>query len=559
MAKKKKNSPDHPQPAWLFPSDEANPVLNPKPESKEQKQIDKKRAQDFLKRKAYNTPVKPAPPSQLLNLVAIFMTEWGFNSTARIFNTERQGRSKLNGWEDESGGKLEKGLPKLVKIYTEWYKAWDERKNLDMTSSDEGDDAIAKREKMAKKKEKLERIKQKAQEDGTSSSGSEESSDVGSDVDVEMKDAPVKAADKKAEASRKVSSASASSTSDSVSTSDSSTTTSDSDADDEKEPEKARCPSPKPNSNNLKRKSPSSESSSNVSSDDSNSESLQTAGSSSIKAKKPKLSVPGAAKKEKKVCTSSDPKVQAVAVSSPNSYVAIINEAKKTAASSSSSSSSDSSPASSDSGSDVAPAKIPLPASSSSATDTSSSSESEEEPPASKATQVTTPPEEELKLRQTSTDSSVTVEATSPVKVVQNVSPSSSVSSSDVSSTSSSDSEASTKPTTLIPVPVVSKRKRSPSPLSNSSTPAMTTSSTLDKRQKKNQNIPFSRIPVDTQVDARVSSNAYVPYDYAERAHRDLIVTKGKGFTKEKNKKKKGSYRGGMIDVDGRKGIKFQD
>jgi hypothetical protein len=56
-----------------------------------------------------------------------------------------------------------------------------------------------------------------------------------------------------------------------------------------------------------------------------------------------------------------------------------------------------------------------------------------------------------------------------------------------------------------------------------------------------------------------LTSNAYVPYDYAQRAHEDLIVTKGKGFTKEKNKKKRGSYRGGMIDVDGRKGIRFED
>ena len=38
-----------------------------------------------------------------------------------------------------------------------------------------------------------------------------------------------------------------------------------------------------------------------------------------------------------------------------------------------------------------------------------------------------------------------------------------------------------------------------------------------------------------------------------------MIVTKGKGFTKEKNKGKRGSYRGGMIDTSGGKGIKFED
>ncbi|KAK4553269.1 jun-like transcription factor [Recurvomyces mirabilis] len=74
----------------------------------------------------------------------------------------------------------------------------------------------------------------------------------------------------------------------------------------------------------------------------------------------------------------------------------------------------------------------------------------------------------------------------------------------------------------------------------------------------KKSNVPFSRIPKDTFVDPKFSSNEYVSYDYADRAHRDLIVTKGKGFTKEKNKKKRGAYRGGAIDFTP-KGIKFDD
>jgi hypothetical protein len=37
--------------------------------------------------------------------------------------------------------------------------------------------------------------------------------------------------------------------------------------------------------------------------------------------------------------------------------------------------------------------------------------------------------------------------------------------------------------------------------------------------------------------------------DYGKRAHQDLIVTRGAGFRKEKNKKKRGSYRGGEITV----------
>jgi hypothetical protein len=37
--------------------------------------------------------------------------------------------------------------------------------------------------------------------------------------------------------------------------------------------------------------------------------------------------------------------------------------------------------------------------------------------------------------------------------------------------------------------------------------------------------------------------------DYGAKASADLIVTRGAGFRKEKNKKKKGSYRGGNITV----------
>lgn len=58
----------------------------------------------------------------------------------------------------------------------------------------------------------------------------------------------------------------------------------------------------------------------------------------------------------------------------------------------------------------------------------------------------------------------------------------------------------------------------------------------------KKENVPFSRIPASTKVDPRFASNDYVPYDYANRAYQDLSVTRGKGFTKEKNKKKRGTY-----------------
>lgn len=37
--------------------------------------------------------------------------------------------------------------------------------------------------------------------------------------------------------------------------------------------------------------------------------------------------------------------------------------------------------------------------------------------------------------------------------------------------------------------------------------------------------------------------------DYGAKASSDLIVTRGDGFRKEKNKKKRGSYKGGEITV----------
>jgi hypothetical protein len=37
--------------------------------------------------------------------------------------------------------------------------------------------------------------------------------------------------------------------------------------------------------------------------------------------------------------------------------------------------------------------------------------------------------------------------------------------------------------------------------------------------------------------------------DYGQRAHQDLVATRGAGFRKEKNKKKRGSYKGGEITV----------
>jgi len=69
---------------------------------------------------------------------------------------------------------------------------------------------------------------------------------------------------------------------------------------------------------------------------------------------------------------------------------------------------------------------------------------------------------------------------------------------------------------------------------------------------------PLASLSIDG-VDESYVDNTYQSYEYADRAYKDLSVTRGKGFTKEKNKKKRGSYRGGAIDTAGGKGFKFED
>ena len=64
----------------------------------------------------------------------------------------------------------------------------------------------------------------------------------------------------------------------------------------------------------------------------------------------------------------------------------------------------------------------------------------------------------------------------------------------------------------------------------------------------------FSRINPNTTVHPGVSSNHYNAgeHNYGAKAHKDLIVTRGDGFRKEKQKKKRGSYKGGVIDFETR-------
>ncbi|KAK5173398.1 jun-like transcription factor [Saxophila tyrrhenica] len=190
-------------------------------------------------------------------------------------------------------------------------------------------------------------------------------------------------------------------------------------------------------------------------------------------------------------------------------------ESSSSGSSSSGSSSSDSS--SSDSESDAKPAaakKAKKSASDSSSSSSSSSdsgssssassdSESEAAPSPKKATKEQSPKKKAKALEASATSSSATLGA--------------------------EDSSAEKQDTLLVPTadPNDDTMKQIPATKEN-------------VKKLKKEAVPFSRIPADQKVDPRFSSNNYVPYDYADRAYQDLSVTKGKGFTKEKNKKKRG-------------------
>jgi SRP40, C-terminal domain len=70
----------------------------------------------------------------------------------------------------------------------------------------------------------------------------------------------------------------------------------------------------------------------------------------------------------------------------------------------------------------------------------------------------------------------------------------------------------------------------------------------------------FSRIKANVEVHPGLTSNEYNAGEsnYGAKASKDLIVTRGDGFRKEKQKKKRGSYRGGAIDFESRS-FKFED
>ncbi len=493
---KKKKGPSKPQPAWLFPPDEENPVLNPKEKSHEEveKAIkEREKAVDYMQRRVHGVPDRPAPNPLLLTLIGIFLTDFGFNSTSRLFTNERQARQTLNGWEEALGKKIDTKTPKLEQIFRDWHRDWLIREGNETSSSETSSDASDDEESEVELQKK-----QEGQSIGSADSGS---SSAGSDV--EMKNVPQPKV-KKTTNTKEVSSPSPSVSSSS----------SDSDADDEKENVKQKTEiSPKKAAkavatqptvglivNKLKRKAQASSPESVLE----NSEDQKPTKVKKIKMGNVAATAESSARGTKVAKVKNESVVPTPATSTKASKTAKVKTPEVVVADTSSSASSSNSSSESDSESDEGDSTTPQQGATLPALPTASS------------------------------DSSVTINGDSK-KPSTNASPSSD--SSSATSSSSEDSDA--------PLP---QKKVAPA----------ATKAVEVKQHKGAKQTPLAEL--SKAADAELHpSNKYQSYNYADRAYNDLSVTRGKGFTKEKNKKKRGSYRGGAIDTNGGKSYKFED
>ena len=427
VKKKKKHDPLRPQPAWLFPPDEENPILNPRGKSKEeiQKEIDERLAAiKFLEHKSVTAPVKTAPPSELLQLIGAFFASYGFVSTGRIFSLERNARRKLDGWNDQIGEKkFAKNQPDLVKIFKDWRADWEGESDAETSSSGEDFEG-----------------------------------------DVAMNDAE----------------------SDSDDSSDGSS-----------EDEKESVPKSVSKSNGVK-----------------------------IRTTFSKL-IPGELSKNSKASLSSSSGTSESESESGEEQI-IANPPSKAPANTTTKAKTAGAPESS--------------SESSSASDSSNENKTKRTGDIlSHIKQISIPPPS---IPQAASDSSSTLKGHSPSKEPSPSESSSSASSlsqeeeDSSSSDSSSEVDQAKKQSPSKSKKASAKRKASPSDAEASDTAEI---EDQPSKKLKATNETFSRIPKDTKIDPRLASNKYVSYDYADKAHRDLVMTKGKGFTKEKNKKKRGA------------------
>merc|ERR1719414_1623481 len=93
----------------------------------------------------------------------------------------------------------------------------------------------------------------------------------------------------------------------------------------------------------------------------------------------------------------------------------------------------------------------------------------------------------------------------------------------------------------------------------NNMSPEIPDSSRSNAQGKVAKTEPFRRVKAeDVKIEQEeLKDNSYQDFDtYGAKANKDLIVTKGKSFRHEKTKKKRGSYRGGEINV-GVNSVKF--
>jgi hypothetical protein len=523
--KKKKNAPDKPQPAWLFPPDEENPVLNPKPKTDEdtiKETQEREKALNYMKRRVHAVPDRPAPPPQLLTLVGIFLTDFGFNSTSRLFTNERKARQELNGWEDAIGKKIEKGTPTLETIYRNWYREW-KIQQKDETSSDEsGSETSSESDSVAELSKK-----EAANSSGGGDDDSEASTDGLGGSDVEMKGAP-KGKKGKAKNKRMLRSSSSSSS-----------TTSESDADDEDEKAKPESTISKKAANTAKPAA------------------YMPAVDFMVKSLKRKAasdpsdpSDPASSADKERLRQKKKVKTTSHSTLAPTGKIAETKPGAEDSSSSGSSSASDreSFPSPEESNAKLSknhgsekPVKAVPPLDSSESTSSSASeSDSDSNSPLPASKQRANVPNKIIAqppslVQAPSSDSSATINGDSKK-------PSVSISSaSDRSSATSSESSTSKSGSST----ALSPKKKPEVPK-------------LKMKHEGAQQTPLASLSANAAEHSYIS-NKYQNYEYAERAYKDLSVTRGKGFTKEKNKKKRGSYRGGAIDTAGGKSFKFAD
>ncbi|TPX39773.1 hypothetical protein SeMB42_g04769 [Synchytrium endobioticum] len=108
----------------------------------------------------------------------------------------------------------------------------------------------------------------------------------------------------------------------------------------------------------------------------------------------------------------------------------------------------------------------------------------------------------------------------------------------------------------------VTESAQAKSPLDASNTNGQLEQSGQKKNKECKKGTPFQRVKAEevTFLDERVKDNSVFTKvdEYGMQAWQELSVTRGKGFRAEKQKKKKGSYRGGTINTSISSSVKFK-